>query len=708
MSGLHLPLSLQQEQELDAMCDQFEAAWKQGQQPVVEDYVAEAPEALKPLAIRELCQIELHYRLDPEGNRYEEHDLRELHPGLVSIMATAHPSGPSDAGVNRLLYDTVRSSGSAEVPSEGLHIRCPHCSNPVELLADAPVDDVSCTNCGSQFSLVDDEKSDGSGQSLKTLGRFELLARLGVGGFGTVWKAHDTQLDRIVAVKIPRKGNLSALEVEQFLREARAAAQLRHPNIVPVFEVGREQGTIFIVSEFVRGVSLADWMKERRRSAQEIASVCAVITDALTEAHAAGVVHRDLKPSNVMLDISGRPRLMDFGLAKREVGEVTMTLEGFVVGTPAYMSPEQARGEGHWTDRRTDIYSLGVMMFHMLTDELPFRGSAAVQIQARLNSDPPSPRGLDPSVPRDLATICLKCMELDPNRRYSTAKDVGDELRRYLSGKPVLARPLPTAVRAWRWIKRHPAVSAALALTVVLAIGGPTAAILLENQRREILNRLDERDELVKSREAERIDLQGEIQSLKQRMAMLASGFPDQVLIEPWRLDLVRSLLEGQYDNYKQQAADARDPVAAASTHHALGDLTASVGQNDQAVEHYREAAQLLAERTSPDALQQRVEVGLALAQLTEAQGNNEAAREALDDVHEALTMLGDDGTRADVAVDRLAATMLEDAVEVDEGRNPSERLNDLASRTLKVDQWPSDANQLPALRDRLLDRRPK
>jgi serine/threonine protein kinase len=322
-----------------------------------------------------------------------------------------------------------------------------------------------------------------------------------MGGFGTVWKARDTELDRTVAVKIPRRGQLRREEVDQFFREARSAAQLRHPNIVPVHEVGRDGETIFIVSDLIRGVSLSDWLSGATPETREIAQIMITVADALHHAHQKGVIHRDLKPSNILLDDSGQPHVMDFGLAKREVGEITMTVEGNVLGTPAYMSPEQAAGEGHWTDRRTDIYSLGVILFRMLTGELPFRGNAQMQIHQRLNEDPPDPRTLNRYLPRDLCIICLKCMERDPNRRFGTSQELSDELRRFERNEPILSRPTSRLERVLRWAKRKPALATAAALTLLLAVAGPITAVVMtglyQRQSQLILenNRLISRNE---------------------------------------------------------------------------------------------------------------------------------------------------------------------------------------------------------------------
>ena len=352
-------------------------------------------------------------------------------------------------------------------------VRCPHCRNPIEIVAERPLSDIQCASCGSSFSLIGEEPTHiDAARTSESIAHFQLTERLGAGAFGAVWKALDTQLDRTVAVKVPRKGQLTAAETEQFLREARAAAQLQHPHIVSVHEVGRDGDTVYIVSDFVDGLTLSDWLTGQRATPREAADLCATIARALHHAHEHGVIHRDLKPGNVMIDRGGQPHLMDFGLAKREAGEITMTIDGQVLGTPAYMSPEQAVGESHTVDRRTDVYSLGVILFELLTGERPFRGNTRMLMYQLLTTDAPGPRSLNPTIPRDLETICLKCLRKEPDRRYPTAAALADDLQRWLRDEPIQARPVSRAERVWLWCRRRPAVAALLLALIVLSTGG--------------------------------------------------------------------------------------------------------------------------------------------------------------------------------------------------------------------------------------------
>jgi tRNA A-37 threonylcarbamoyl transferase component Bud32 len=362
--------------------------------------------------------------------------------------------------------ESIRDSEESTQRRTVLLVRCPHCQTRVDIDDDMSLGELQCLSCGQNFHIVSPWDSSAPGR----VGRFELMEKLGAGSFGAVWRARDTKLNREVAVKVPRRPALDSLEIEEVMREARVAAQLRHRHIVTIHEVGRDGETVYIVSDLIRGLPLDEWLRKRPVTFRDAASLCRVIAEALEHAHQAGVVHRDLKPANIMMDDRGEPHLTDFGLAKHAADEIAMTMEGHILGTPAYMSPEQARGEADACDGRSDVYSLGVVLFQLLTNELPFRGNMSVLPQKVIHDPPPSPRRLNRYVPRDLETICLKCLEKDPRNRYQSAAELAEDLRRFSGNEPIQARPVGPLGRLWRWSQRRPGVAALAASTLGLLL----------------------------------------------------------------------------------------------------------------------------------------------------------------------------------------------------------------------------------------------
>jgi len=408
---------------IDRVCDAFEAEWLGGHEPDLRRYLDrfEEPEARGAL-LEELLLLDVDYRRQRGQERTRDDYLRQLPQFAEQIETLAFRLGlPTEA-----------------TPS--------HSGGKMRTAAFSP---------GMRID------------------RFELLEELGAGAKGVVWRARDTRLGRDVAVKLPRSGELSEEELLRFLGEARAAAKLRHPAIVSIHEVGQEGDVPFIVSDFIAGADLRQRLVGGRSPARQAAELCQVLAAALHHAHENGIVHRDFKPGNVLIDEEGRPHIADFGLAKVVDDAPGMTRDGTVLGTPAYMSPEQARGESGRVDRKSDVYALGAVLYEMLTGAPPFSGDPLSVIHAVAQQEPPRPRRLDRRIPRDLETICLKALDKEPHRRYPTAEAMADDLGRFLAGESIVARRVGLLERGWRRVRRSPAlgVSLVLALLTLMALG---------------------------------------------------------------------------------------------------------------------------------------------------------------------------------------------------------------------------------------------
>ena len=297
---------------------------------------------------------------------------------------------------------------------------------------------------------------------------FQLEEHLGAGTFGTVWRARDLQLQRTVALKLPRVGRFAPEEdLQHFLREAQAAARLNHPNIVRLHSAGMDDGRVFLAIEYVEGPNLREWLALNWPEPVVAARLCASIADGLAHAHRHDVIHRDLKPANLLIDREGEPHITDFGLAKR-LSAAESTVSGMhVLGTPAYMSPEQAEGNSRHVDARTDIYSVGVILYELLTGRVPFEGDHAGILRGMLEGKPIPPRQLRPDISADLEAVCLKAMARDREARYGTAAELAADLRRVIEGEPVLTRR-PARSPKTRLLTRRQFASLALATAPVL------------------------------------------------------------------------------------------------------------------------------------------------------------------------------------------------------------------------------------------------
>jgi eukaryotic-like serine/threonine-protein kinase len=319
-----------------------------------------------------------------------------------------------------------------------------------------------------------------------SLGDYELLKEIARGGMGVVYRARQVSLNRLVAVKVLLAPQF-ACDIHRFRREAQIAASLSHPNIVSIYDVGENNGQPYFSMELIEGRSLADLSRDQPLGAHRAAELAKTIAEAVHFAHERHLLHRDLKPSNVLVDAFDAPHVTDFGLAKRSDGDADLTLAGQVLGTPNYMSPEQAQGRP--ISVASDVYSLGAILYQLLTGRAPFLAESVAQtLRLVTETEPILPRLLKPDVPHDLETVCLKCLEKDAHRRYASAEELADELGRFLRDEPIQARPIGAPAKLLRWCRRKPALALSLgagaALLLVIAIGSPIAILHINSGRK--------------------------------------------------------------------------------------------------------------------------------------------------------------------------------------------------------------------------------
>ncbi len=340
----------------------------------------------------------------------------------------------------------------------------------------------------------------------RRFGDYELLEEIARGGMGVVYKARQKSLNRIVALKMVLGGPLASASLRQrFVAEAQAAAGLQHPNIVAIHEVGERAGQPFFSMDYVEGRNLAELLREGPLPPGQAAAYAKAIAEAVQYAHGRGILHRDLKPANVIIDQQDQPRITDFGLAKRldDAALCTphspLTVSGQVLGSPNFMAPEQAQGRQNDVGPPSDVYSIGALLYHLLSGRPPFQAAILTEVLRQVvTTEPAPPRLLNPSLPRDLETICLKCLEKDITRRYSTAQALAGDLGHFLRGEPILARPVGHVAKAAKWCRRNPRLASAVGVAILSLLLG-FAGVASQWRRSEAHRRRAEADEYVLS-----------------------------------------------------------------------------------------------------------------------------------------------------------------------------------------------------------------
>jgi serine/threonine protein kinase len=423
-------LPLADRQFVDSVCDQFEAAWRGGERPDMAAFLDIPAGPTREALFRELMALELDLRREL-GECPDTVAFRERFPEFINVLDQSGTTSIRDVA-------TVLGRGAVISVPEGFA---------------------------------------GMAHALSAAG-YEIVDELGRGGMGVVFRARQVALNRDVALKVIRDaGFASDQERQRFRNEAEAVAQFDHPGIVTVYEVGCCRGLDYFSMQLVDGVSLDRRIEMFRGDPRAAARLVATVAEAVHHAHQRGILHRDLKPANILLDERGQPHVTDFGLARRldpnYSGDGHVTLSGAILGTPSYMSPEQAAGVKGAITTAADVYGLGAVLYAVLTGRAPHAGSSVLEtldLVRDAHAEPPSK--INPRVPRDLEVVCLKCLEKDPKRRYPSARELADDLSRWLSGQPVSARPVGPITRFVLWGRRHPLPTALAALLAISLFGG--------------------------------------------------------------------------------------------------------------------------------------------------------------------------------------------------------------------------------------------
>jgi tetratricopeptide (TPR) repeat protein/tRNA A-37 threonylcarbamoyl transferase component Bud32 len=623
--------------QLQDVVEHFEAAWRSGQEPAIDDYLPE-DSALRLALLVELVHADLEWR------------LRCGLPASVGSYLQAYPElkEDSDTILDLLgLEQALRSPSPGLLPGSGRdHLP----SLERDQSSPAPAGASAANGCLSR-------------RASPRMGRFEILDLLGSGAFATVYKARDTRLKRCVALKVLRHSALvTPVERERFLHEARSAAQVCHPHIVAIHDAGEFEGVCYLVSELIDGVTLAERLKAGPLSPRQAADLAAAVAETLHYAHQRGVIHRDIKPSNILIDTADHPHVTDFGLAKREGGESTLAQEGDLIGTPAYMSPEQARGEAHRVDARSDVYSLGAVLYQMLTGEAPFRGNVRMLLAQVVDEEPRSLRRLNDQVPRDLENICLKAMAKEPRARYATAGALAEDLHAFLAARPVQARPIGPMSRFARWCRRKPILTGLAAALIVVVVSGATAAtwqwrraerhlVEAETQR----ERADQQRASAEQSFALAHQLVGDLAELRDHPALRRTYGT-----EPLRAELARKVADYYEDFVKQRGSDPTLRHQVAGAYRQIGHYyQLELGTSEKGTEALEKAAvvyeKLIAEHPDvPTYRREQIEIYVTLIPRLRLKGHMDRARHFIDLAANRLDALSVED--ADSSTDRIVA----------------------------------------------------
>jgi serine/threonine-protein kinase len=455
-----------------------------------------------------------------------------------------------------------------------------------------------------------------TGRPVPHVSGYEILGELGRGGMGVVYKARQKKLNRLVALKMVLSGGHASPDaLARFLVEAQSVAALQHPNIVQIYEVGEHDSLPHFSLEFVDGAPLDRALAGKPQKPLDAAKLVETLSRAMHFAHAHAILHRDLKPANVLLTSDGVPKITDFGLAKKLEGDSSQTKDGSIMGTPSYMAPEQARGELKTLGPSADIYSLGAMLYEMLVGRPPFLGSSPFDtIMQVIKEEPVPPSRLMPKLPTDIETICLKCLQKEPSKRYASAELLAEDCRRFIAGEPILSRPISPAERAWRWCRRNPRVASLLAtvagLLVLVAVTSTVSALTIAEERnlKEI-----QRKDAVDAREVAEAAKKAADENAKAAadqaglalttMQVLIDKVQTQLDEAPRTQQIKRDLLETAMEGLKAVAKEAERSTSIEATmlgaHMQMGGMFRQLGDTEDAMHEYEKSLDIARRRAA-------------------------------------------------------------------------------------------------------------
>jgi eukaryotic-like serine/threonine-protein kinase len=633
----------------DRICEQFEARWREaapgGPAPALEPLLSSVPETERGALRQRLQRIEQKYRRLPPGAASAETapgaqgptvDLRPPGPpGLApkappppAAATDSTPGKPTDPGATVAFrppapprgHETVAFPKAVEVPTAHTIDLPP--APPPEINMTVPVGPQAVHRPESyEFALGPAPTP--AGPKIMVAG-YELLGELGRGGMGVVYKARQAKLNRLVALKMVLAGaHAGSEQLARFFTEAEAVAHLQHPNIVQIHEVGEHEGLPFFSLEFLDGGSLTQKLDGKALPAREAAELAVQLAEAMAFAHLHGIIHRDLKPANVLLTKDGVPKITDFGLAKKLEGDSGQTRSGQLMGTPSYMAPEQAQGDVKTIGPLADVYALGVILYEMLTGRTPFVGVSIMDTLEQVRTaEPVPPSRLQHNVPHDLETICLKCLQKEPHKRYASAQALARDLHHFLKGEPIEARPVGNVERLWRWCRRNPKVAALTAAVAVLlvaaAVGSTAAAITISREKAEVERQREAADEarqlaeerqkaeaaakLLAETNRQKADENAKVADGNAKVALetmykVVSDVEEKLRDKADMLELRKAVVKAATEGLDKLLPSPENAGLADRTrgiaHQRVGDVLERVGQTEEAIRQYKQSLEI-------------------------------------------------------------------------------------------------------------------